>query len=52
MKTIALVLIPYIQSGDRALSAMYSLAFVASALVVFFIFEAMIHSLKQGGSRP
>ena len=52
VKTIALVLIPYIQSGDRALSAMYSLAFVASALVVFFIFEAMIHSLKQGGSRP
>ena len=52
VKTIALVLIPYIQSGDRALSAMYSLAFVGSALVVFFIFEAMIHSLKQGGSRP
>ena len=52
VKTIALVLVPYIQSGDRALSAVYSLAFVLSALGVFFLFELLIHSItKEGASR-
>ena len=50
VKTIALVLVPYIQSGDRALSAIYSLAFVGSALLVFFLFEAIIHSITKGGA--
>ena len=52
VKTIALVLVPYIQSGDRALSSVYSVAFVGSALLVFFVFELIIHSLqKRGASR-
>lgn len=52
VKTIALVLVPYIQSGDRALSSVYSVAFVGSALLVFFVFEFFIHSLqKRGASR-
>lgn len=42
VKTIALVLIPYIQSGDRALSSIYCVTFVGSALLVFHIFESMI----------
>ena len=37
IKTLALVLVPYIQSGDRALSAIYAVVFVGSALIVFFI---------------
>ena len=49
VKTIALVLVPYIQSGDRALSAIYSLAFVGSALLVFFLFEGIIHFITKGG---
>ena len=52
VKTIALVLVPYIQSGDRALSAIYSVAFVGSALLVFFLFEGTIHLIqKRGDSR-
>ena len=52
VKTIALVLVPYIQSGDRALSSVYSVAFVGSALLVFFVFEGMIHWIrKEGDSR-
>ena len=52
VKTIALVLVPYIQSGDRALSSVYSLAFLGSALLVFFVFEGMIHWVqKEGDSR-
>ena len=52
VKTIALVLVPYIQSGDRALSSIYSVAFVGSALLVFFVFEGLTHSLmKRGASK-
>ena len=52
VKTIALVLVPYIQSGDRALSSVYAVAFVGTALLVFFVFEGIIHSLqKEGGSQ-
>ena len=52
VKTIALVLVPYIQSGDRALSSVYSVAFVGSALLIFFLFEVMIHFLqKRGGEK-
>lgn len=50
VKTIALVLVPYIQSGDRALSAVYSVAFVGSALLVFFVFEGIIHSIQKRGA--
>jgi len=51
VKTIALVLVPYIQSGDRALSAIYSLVFAVSALAVFFIFEWLTHSIEKRGVR-
>ena len=48
VKTLALVLVPYIQSGDRALSSVYSVAFVGSALLVFFLFEGIIHNIQKG----
>lgn len=52
VKTIALVLIPYIQSGDRSLSSVYCVAFVASALLVFHMFERLIRSWqKQEGKQ-
>ena len=52
VKTIALVLIPYIQSGDRALSSVYCVAFVVSALVIFHIFESLIRRRqKQEGKQ-
>ena len=52
VKTMALVLVPYIQSGDRALSSVYALAFVGSALGVFFLFEGIIHIITKGGKTP
>ena len=49
IKTIALVLVPYIQSGDRALSSIYSMVYVFSALAIFFIIEFFMHlSMKRG----
>ena len=50
VKTISLVLVPYIQSGDRALSSIYSAAFVGSALLVFLIFEAFIRRCTKGSA--
>ena len=47
VKTLALVLVPYIQSGDRALASVYSVAFVGSAMLVFFVFEALIKKLQK-----
>ena len=49
IRTIATVLVPYIQSGDRPLASAYSAAFVASALAVFALFEWLIHRLQKGG---
>ena len=48
VKTLALVLIPYIQSGDRPLMAMYSLVFVISAILVFFVLELIIRRSQKG----
>lgn len=45
IKTLALVMVPYIQSGDRALASIYAVVFVGSALIVFFIFEAVINRI-------
>ena len=47
VKTLALVLVPYIQSGDRALSSIYAVAFVGSALFVFFLFEVILHEAEH-----
>ena len=49
IKTLALVLVPYIQSGDRALASIYSTVFVGSALIVFFLLEAAIHRMMKYG---
>ena len=50
VRTLALVLVPYIQSGDRALYAVYSAVFMFSALTVFAVFELLLHRLQKGGS--
>jgi len=49
VRTIALVLVPYIQSGDRSLAAGYSVAFVGSALLTFFLFEGVVHWFEKRG---
>lgn len=49
VRTIATVLVPYIQSGDRPLASAYSVAFVGSALAVFAFFEWAIRKLQKGG---
>lgn len=47
VKTLALVLVPYIQSGDRALASIYAVVFVGSALIVFFVLELLIRRVGK-----
>ena len=47
IKTLALVLVPYIQSGDRALASIYAAVFVGSALLVFFVLDFLIHRMVR-----
>ncbi len=51
VKTLSLVLVPYIQSGDRALASIYAIAFVVSALLVFFLLEWQISHLQKRGEK-
>lgn len=41
--TLPIIMIPYIQSGDRTLSSAYSLIFILSAFVVLLIFEKLLN---------
>lgn len=47
VKTLSLIMVPYIQSGDRTIGASYSLLFLFSALSVFFIFEKVLVRLYK-----
>ena len=51
MKTLALVMVPYIQGGDRSLASVYALAFTGSALLVSALFEALIRHWQKRGDR-
>ncbi len=50
VRTLSLVMVPYIQSGDRTLASIYALLFVGSALAVFAVLEGLIH-LWTGGRK-
>ncbi len=42
IKTLPMVLIPYIQSGDRTLASVYSILFIASSLLVLIVLEKIV----------
>lgn len=39
VKTFSMMMVPYLQSGDRTIASAYSLVFIGSALLIFVIFE-------------
>lgn len=41
IKTFSVVMVPFIQSGDKTIAANYSMVFIAIALIVFIIFEKL-----------
>ena len=50
VKTFAIVMVPYLQSGDRNIACIYSGLFLAVTMIVFFMFEkiAKVWSRETG----
>lgn len=42
VKTLALVMFPYLASGDRTIASAYGVVFIAATLVVFLLFEVLL----------
>lgn len=49
VKTFSVVMVPYIQGGDRTIASAYSLVFVLSSVLVFILFEFCIKKLFLRG---
>ena len=49
VKTLALIMFPYLTSGDRTIASAYGLLFLIISLVVFLVFELLLrrHTLQQ-----
>lgn len=50
VRTFSLMMVPYLQSGDRTVASAYSLVFIASTLLVFAVFERSLKKFRQGDS--
>lgn len=48
--TFPMVMIPFIQSGDRMMASMFSLVFIGSTLIVLFLFERILKVIYKGKS--
>ena len=42
VKTLALVMFPYLASGDRTIASAYGVVFIAATLAVFLLFEVLL----------
>ncbi|NHM15585.1 ABC transporter permease subunit [Eggerthellaceae bacterium zg-887] len=42
VKTLALVMFPYLSSGDRTIASAYGIVFLAATLAVFLLFEVLL----------
>lgn len=50
VKTFTMVMVPYLQSGNRNMACIYSAVFLCATLAVFLVFERVAgHWIKQGG---
>lgn len=50
VKTFAIVMVPYLQGGDRNIASIYSMIFLGLTLVVFAIFEGISKLWTKNGS--
>ncbi|NTW29184.1 MAG: ABC transporter permease subunit [Coriobacteriia bacterium] len=51
MKTFAVVMFPFLSSGDRTIAASYSLVFLVSTFAVFLLFEWILKKLGMRETR-
>jgi len=50
VKTFSVMMVPYLQSGDRTIAAAYSMVFVCSSLIVFVVFEKAVKKIGKDES--
>ncbi|WP_019850054.1 ABC transporter permease [Desulfitobacterium sp. PCE1] len=50
VRTFSLMMVPFLQSGDRTVASAYSLVFIGSTLLVFVIFEKALKKFRQEDS--
>lgn len=48
VKTFAIVMVPYLQSGERNFASVYSLIFLLVTIVVFGMFDWLVHRFTDG----
>ena len=51
VKTFAIVMVPYLQGGDRNIACIYSVVFLAVTLAVFGVAEKAAHHLTKNADR-
>jgi putative spermidine/putrescine transport system permease protein len=50
VKTFTMMMVPYLQSGDRTIASAYSMVFICSTLIVFMIFEKSVKKFGKDES--
>ncbi|UWG97058.1 ABC transporter permease subunit [Dehalobacter sp. DCM] len=50
VKTFSLIMVPYLQNGDRTIASAYSMIYVISTLLVFVIFELAVKRFSNDES--
>jgi putative spermidine/putrescine transport system permease protein len=48
--TFSMMMVPYLQSGDRTIASAYSMVFIISTLIVFIIFERSVKKFRKDES--
>ena len=48
IKTFSVVMVPYMQSGERNFASIYAVIFLGITVIVFFIFEALAKAVSRG----
>jgi len=48
IKTFSVVMVPYMQSGERNFASIYAVIFLGITVIVFFIFEALAKAVSKG----
>lgn len=52
VRTYAVIMVPFLQGGDRAVAAAYSLLFLLVSLGVFWLFELLVKGFYTSGMLP
>ena len=47
LKTLSLIMVPFIQSGERNLASVYGLLFLLSSFLLFLLMEMLLRGLKR-----